>query len=69
MLLLGLMFSLSAWPGSGAERKFYECTLQQVLPGGKDVLLMFAVEGGRVREQAAAIVGDPRATCRIRSTL
>ncbi|MGD0901034.1 MAG: hypothetical protein ABR915_24655, partial [Thermoguttaceae bacterium] len=27
---------------------------------------MFAVEGGQVREQAAAIVGDPRATCRIK---
>ncbi|MGD0898484.1 MAG: hypothetical protein ABR915_11655, partial [Thermoguttaceae bacterium] len=66
MLLLGLTFSLSAWPGSAAERKFYDCTLQQALSGPRDVVLMFAVEGGQLREQAAAIVGDPRATCRIK---
>ena len=51
---------------SGGKRAYYECTLQQVLTGGRDLALLFEEEDGQVRRHALMVPGDPYAACRAR---
>jgi len=62
--VLAVLFAASR--GSAGERMFYDCSLQRVLPDGKDVRLMLGVEGGEVRHYALKIADVPELDYRLK---
>ncbi len=66
LLFLGLTILLWAPRSSAGERAYYGCTLQQVLQGGKDLVLVLGVEDGQVRQCGLEVAGQPGTMCRLR---
>ena len=67
LLLLGLATLLSASRALAGERRYYNCTLQQVLSAAKDVVLMVEVEDGQLRQLALTVPDHPNALSRIKT--
>ena len=55
-----LLTATMAGRTGAAERTHYECMLKGALPGGRDVVLVAAMEGGRIRQSAVVVAGRPR---------
>ena len=51
---------------SAGERAYYECTLQQVLTGGRDVILLLGTEDGQVRQHGLTVADPPNTVCRMK---
>jgi hypothetical protein len=64
--LLGLMLLLTTSRGSAGEPKYYECVLQQVLAGGKDMVLLVGTEDGQVSQHGLEVPGEPETACRMK---
>ena len=60
-----VLAALLARPVPAGERAYYECTLHEVLTGGKDVVLMLGVEDGQVLQHGLTVAGEPYAVCRM----
>ncbi len=66
LLILGLVIVSSAARASAGQRTYYECTLQQVLTGGKDLILLLGMEDGEVRQCGLEVAGQPGTVCRMK---
>ena len=61
-----LLVAAPGRPVMAAGEACYELTMRDLLPGGRDVVLMVRVDGGQVREHAAAVAGQPNVECRVK---
>jgi hypothetical protein len=66
IMALAAILSSASWASAG-QRTYYNCTLEQVLSGAKDVVLLIEVEGGRIGRLALTVPDHLNAVSRIKS--